>query len=110
MEIWTTKYALQGWMRSLYFNLFIRKPEQRDFFPMDLVTPNDTEDLNELSYLGKVIGDYRKHSILERYGLDLMQYLGLPKYLSEAIALDSRLETIEQNKKLKALPGNGTGN
>lgn len=89
-------------LRSMYHNTFIDKtPEGKDTSPMDVVLVNNTVDLPELGPTATLISEYRKLSIMERYGLSLTEWWNLDMGVHELINMDSRRETKAQAAKAK---------
>lgn len=96
------KYAIDIYLRSLYYILFINNGEGAGS-RLDPVLINDIEDLHELGWTGNLIRMFRVDNLREKYGLSLKEWFDMPMNLADIIQGDTRRENSKAADEIAAL-------
>lgn len=102
MEKGLDSIALQILLREEYeqdYHIFDHQAygEQR---PLSLVAHNSKEDVGELSGLYRVMWRYTRHGIYSKFGLNLEQFLDLPRDICEMLFKIATDETIRKGSQI----------
>lgn len=87
-------------VREMYASIFDLTDFDDEDRPFNIVEVGPKDGYNKLSPLYARIREYRIYSINERYSVELIDFLQLPRHLTDMLIEESR-EGLRQNQKLK---------
>lgn len=87
-------------MREMYNSIFDIVDFDDEDRPYSIVEIGPKDGFNKLSPTYARIREYRIYSINERYGVSLLEFLEMPRHITDMLIEESR-ESVQINQKLK---------
>lgn len=87
-----TKFGVDQWKRIIYHTLFIKPGLLDSNGSWDMVATNHVEDTYEARLVSSTLGQFRTYRVPEKFGIGIDAFLNLPKWLSDTILNDARLQ------------------
>lgn len=88
----TTKFGVAQWKRIIYHTLFVKPGLTSANGSWDMVSENDVEDANSARLSASIVGQFRTYRVAEKFGIGIDAFLNQPKWLSDTILNDARLQ------------------
>lgn len=93
-------FLVERLVREMYCTIFGITDFDDEDRPYAMVEVEKKDGYHELSPLYARIREYRIYSVNERYNIDLVDFLNMPRHVTDMLISDSRIGT-RQNQKLK---------
>lgn len=93
-------FLVERLVREMYATIFDMVNFEDEDSPFNIVEVGTKDGFNKLSPTYARIREFRIYSINERYSIDLVDFLNLPRHLTDMMIEESRAG-LRQNQKLK---------
>lgn len=90
----------------MYHKLFIQSGLDNPKGGWDMVAQNSVEDLHKSRPAASLVGQFRTYRVAEKFGLSINEFLTMPKWISDVVLTDARLQHHQELRQISALESN----
>lgn len=97
------KFGVDQWKRIMYHTLFIKPGLDNPKGGWDMVSQNSVEDMHKSRPAASLVAQFRAYRVPDKFGLSIKDFLSMPKWISDVILTDARLQHQQELKQISSL-------